>query len=91
LLSYETTNKVITLLEHGFSWRKTAQLADVSVSTVQRIANGKRSLTKHSKPVLDCFTALVNSEHYIPLELRGDVLRRYLDVRNQKLANLTNS
>jgi hypothetical protein len=72
LLSYETINQIHTLLDNGFSQRKTAKLADVSVSTVQRIANGKRPNIGR----LDCFTTLVNSEHYIPvfpLELHGDL------------------
>jgi hypothetical protein len=89
LLNPKTINKILSLLENGFSWRKTAKLADVSVSTVQRIANGKRSNVGRSSPLL---TSLVNSERcYFPLELRGETLRRYLEVRNKKLANPLNS
>jgi transcriptional regulator with XRE-family HTH domain len=85
LLSLETINNVISLLENGFSRRKTAKLADVSVSTVQRIASGKRSRTGHTSRA---FNALVNSDPIrVPLELRGDTLRRYLDMRNQKRNN----
>jgi hypothetical protein len=92
LLNPHTLHKILLLLKHGFSQQKTADLANVSRSTVQRIK--KRSLKDNiPKPihssgeaVTDCFTVLVNSERYIPLELRGDMLRRYLDVRNQKLA-----
>jgi DNA invertase Pin-like site-specific DNA recombinase len=79
LLNSETTNKIITLLDNGFSWRKTAQLADVSVSTVQRIANSKRSHIER----LNNSTALINSKRNT-LDLHGDILRRYLDVRHEK-------
>jgi transcriptional regulator with XRE-family HTH domain len=90
LLNSETINQILALLEKGCSQRKTAELADVSVSTVQRIVNGTRSRTDSSSRV---FTSLVNSDSSIriPLELRGDVLRRYLDIRNQKLDGLSNS
>jgi transposase len=81
LLNSETTNKIHNLLENGFSRRKTAQLADVSVSTVQRIANDKRSNAER----LNSSTALINSQRRNTLDLHGDVLRRYLDMRNQKI------
>jgi hypothetical protein len=79
LLNSEIQNKIHNLLENGFSRRKTAKLADVSVSTVQRIANGKYSPIARSS-----ITAPVNSELFT-LDLHGDVLRRYLDMRNQKI------
>jgi hypothetical protein len=84
LLNYETVNKILNLLENGVSQRKTAESADVSLSTVQRIASRKCSSTGQTRPVLDCFTALVNSEQNIPLELRGDTLRRYNEIHKQK-------
>jgi transposase len=82
LLANETINQIHSLLENGFSQRKTATLADVSVSTVQRLV--KRFHAGRTPPVFEHFTVLVNSERYIPPELRGDTLRRYLEVRNQK-------
>jgi transcriptional regulator with XRE-family HTH domain len=89
LLNLETINKILSLLENGFSWRKTAKLADVSVSTVQRIANGKRFSTGQ-KPVSESITALVNSNVRVPIELRGDALRRYIEVRDKKNKQPTN-
>jgi hypothetical protein len=91
LLNKKTIQKVLHLLEQGYSRRQIAELSDISVWSVQKIANGKYSPIKSSKPVTDCFTTPVNSECYIPLELRGHTLRRYLDVRNKKLAELHNS
>jgi hypothetical protein len=91
LLNPKTINHIHTLLENGFSQRKTAKLADVSVSIVQRIVTGKRSNIGRAKAVFDCFANMVNSECYIPLELRGDVLRRYLDLKHRKDNQLTNS
>jgi hypothetical protein len=89
LLNLETINKIFSLLENGFSWRKTAKLADVSVSTVQRIVHGKRSTTGQ-KPVSESITTLVNSNVRVPLELRGDALRRYIEVRDKKIKQPTN-
>jgi hypothetical protein len=80
LLNSETINKILALLEKGFSQRKTAQLADVSVSTIQRIAHGKHSFIKNFEPdVTDSNTR--NS--YTPLNLHGETFRRYLDVRHK--------
>jgi hypothetical protein len=91
LLNHETIQKILHLVEQGYSRRQIAELSNVSVWSVPKIANGKRFFIKHSKPILDCFTTPSNSECYIPLELRGDTLQRYLDVRNKKLADPTNS
>jgi transposase len=93
LLNHETIQQVLHLLEQGYSRRQIAELSDISVWSVQKIVNGKHSLIKPSKPVTNGFTSQVNSDSRIriPLELRGDVLRRYLDIRNQKLAGLSNS
>ncbi|MDR0609203.1 MAG: helix-turn-helix domain-containing protein [Planctomycetaceae bacterium] len=80
LLSYETINKILTLLENGISVRKIAELADVSVWSVQKIANGqcslKRSLNR-SEPVRDHFGDSTD------LNLHGQTLRRYLNVRKK--------
>jgi DNA-binding XRE family transcriptional regulator len=95
LLNQNKVHQILLLLKKGFSQQKTAHLANVSRSTVQRVE--KRTLIENSpipthslgESVMDCFNLLVHSEHHIPLELRGDVLCRYLDVRNQKLGNVT--
>jgi hypothetical protein len=76
LLSYETINKILTLLENGFSVRKIAELADVSVWSVQKIANGNRSLNR-SEPVRDHFADSTD------LNLHGQTLWRYLNVRKK--------
>jgi transcriptional regulator with XRE-family HTH domain len=90
------------LLKEGFSQQEIAQRTNVSRSTVQRVEqrtlinNPKNPKPTHlsNKSVLDCFNSLVNSESYTPvapLELRGDALRRYLDLRNQRINQLTDA
>jgi hypothetical protein len=44
LLSNDKIQEVFNLLEKGFSLRKTAGLADVSLSTVKNVSRGKRSI-----------------------------------------------
>jgi hypothetical protein len=84
LLNYETIQQVLHLLEQGLSRRQIAELADVSVWSVQKIANGqcslKRSLKRslnRSEPVRDHFGDSTD------LNLHGQPLRRYLNVRKK--------
>jgi hypothetical protein len=84
LLTKETIQKVLHLLEKGCSRRKVAELSDVSVWSVQKIANSKRPYSRRSMLVSKCFTNPVNSIWLAPLELHGDALRRYNEVHKRK-------
>jgi hypothetical protein len=48
MLTNKTIQNITGLLAHGFSQRKTAAATGVSLSTVQRIAHGKRSFNSPS-------------------------------------------
>jgi DNA-directed RNA polymerase specialized sigma24 family protein len=84
LLANNTINNILLLQEKGFSVRKIAELADVSVSTIQRIANGTRTLN-HSEPVRDD-----NSTDSTALDLHGKTYQRYLTVHDQVESEILN-
>jgi hypothetical protein len=77
LLTNKIIQKILVLLEKGFSVRKTAELADVSIWSVQKIANGQRSINR-SEPVQDHTADSINN-----LNLHGKTLQRYLVVRKK--------
>jgi DNA-binding XRE family transcriptional regulator len=91
LLTQNKIQKILLLRRNGFSQQKTAQLANVSRSTIQRI---EKRILAYSTPnhhtndsVTNCFAMITDARYRIPLELRGEPLRRYVEVHQRKQAN----
>jgi hypothetical protein len=82
LLTNKIIQKILHLLENGFSTRKTAELTGVSLDTVCRVASGKRS-PNCSEPVQDQTADSINN-----LNLHGKTLQRYLKVRKKVEAEI---